>query len=206
VFPFGLIAGIAAVEAGLGTVQAYSLSPIVFAGASQLAMADLIGRDAAPFVIVATALVINARMAMYSAALAPRFRELPAAHKAVGAYVLTDQSFAVSIVRFDQRDESIRDRFAFYMGASLGLWATWQISSIIGVVVGTGIPESWSLDFAIPLVFMALLFPAVKDRSTTAAAVVAAIGAVAFVGLPLNLGLLAAAACGIAAGLIADRS
>jgi 4-azaleucine resistance transporter AzlC len=163
VFPFGLIAGIAAVEAGLGSVQAYSLSPIVFAGASQLAMADLIGRDAAPIVIVATALVINARFAMYSASLAPAFRELGPIRKGIAAYILTDQSFAVSVVRFDQREERLRDRFAFYMGASLGLWATWQISSVIGVVVGAGMPEDWSLDFAIPLVFIALLFPAIKD-------------------------------------------
>jgi len=205
VAPFGLIAGIAATEAGLAPLQAYSLSPLIFAGASQLALADLVARDAAPLVIVATVLVINARMAMYSASLAPSFRDLSGWQKAVGAYVLTDQSFAVSIVRFGRIDEPTRDRFAFYMGASIGLWITWQVSSIIGVVVGTGVPDSWSLDFTIPLVFMALLFPAIEDRATGAAALAAGIAAVAFFTLPLNLGLLAAAFVGIAVGLGADR-
>jgi 4-azaleucine resistance transporter AzlC len=202
VFPFGLIAGIAAVDAGLGSVQAYAASPIVFAGASQLAMMDLISRDAAPIVIVATALVINARFMMYSAALAPTFRELGPIRKAYGAFVITDQSFAVSVVRFDQFDEPLGDRFAYFMGASLGLWGTWQISSLIGVVVGAELPAEWSLDFAIPLVFMALLFPAIKDRGTTIAAIVAAVAAVALVSLPLNLGLLVAAGIGLLAGAI----
>ena len=126
--------------------------------------------------------------------------------KAAGAYILTDQSFAVSVVRFGERDERLADRFAFYMGASLGLWAIWQIASIVGVVVGTGVPESWSLDFAIPLVFIALLFPAIKDRGTTIAAVVGALAAVALVGLPLNLGLLVASALALVAGVAGGRT
>lgn len=206
VVPFGIIAGIAAVEAGLAPLQAYAASPIVFAGAAQLAMMDLLAQDAAPVVIVATALVINARMAMYSAALAPAFRHLSPLRKAYGSYILTDQGFAVSVVRFDRVEESLDRRFAYYLGASFGLWFTWQISSLVGVVVGTGVPESWSLDFAIPLVFMALVFPAIKDRGTTIAAVVGAVAAVALVGLPLNLGLLAAAAIAIIAGAVGGRS
>lgn len=205
VFPFGIIAGIAAVEAGLDSIQAYAASPIVFAGAAQLAMMDLIARDAAPVVIVTTALVINARMAMYSAGLAPTFRHLSPFKKAYGSYILTDQSFAVSVVRFARVDEGLRERFAFYMGASFGLWLTWQTSTIVGVVVGTGVPDSWSLDFAIPLVFMALLFPAITDRATTTAAVVGAVAAVVLVDLPLHLGLLAASMVAIAAGAVGGR-
>lgn len=205
VFPFGLIAGIAAVEAGLGSTQAFAASPIVFAGASQLAMMDLIGRDAAPLVIVGTALVINARFAMYSAALAPVFRNLRPIRKAYGSYIITDQSFAVSAVRFDRVDESLSDRFAYFMGASLGLWGTWLISSLTGIVIGTEVPPEWSLDFAIPLVFMALLVPAIKDRGTKIAAAAAAAAAVVLVSLPLNLGLLAASAFGLTTGAIWGR-
>jgi predicted branched-subunit amino acid permease len=81
---------------------------------------------------------------------------------------------------------------------------TWQVSSVLGVFIGSGVPPEWSLDFAIPLVFMALLFPAVKDRGTRLAAVVAGLAAVALIGLPLNLGLLAAAMLGISAGVISE--
>ncbi|OFW67177.1 MAG: branched-chain amino acid ABC transporter permease [Actinobacteria bacterium RBG_16_68_21] len=205
VFPFGVIAGVAAVEAGLRTLQALAVSPIVFAGAAQLASIDLIGHDAAPVVIVLTALVINSRMAMYSAALAPELPGLGRWRTIVGAYLLTDQAFAVSIVRFAEKNEGVDLKFAYYFGAAISLWTVWQISTVIGVVVGRGVPEEWSLDFAIPLVFIALVFPAVKDRGTRVAAVVAAVAASSFTGLPLHLGLLAAAALGITAGVVAER-
>ena len=204
VIPFGVIAGVAAVEAGLAAGQAIALSPMVFAGAAQLATADLIGRDAAPVVIVLTALVINARFAMYSASLAPELRGIGPARKALAAYLLTDQAFAVSIVHFDREGGDLDTRVAFYFGAAAPLWVIWQTTSIIGVFIGSGVPPGWSLDFAIPLVFMALLVPAVRDRGTRVAAAVAGLAAVALVGLPLNLGLLAAAALGIAAGIIAE--
>lgn len=205
VAPFGIIAGVAAVEAGLATIQAIAMSPLIFAGASQLATSDLIARDAAPAVIVLTALVINSRFSMYSASLAPHFRGLGPGRTLLSAYVLTDQAFAVSTIRFTKTETTLQERFWYYLGASLSLWVTWQVSSIVGVVVGGGVPPEWSLDFAIPLVFLALVFPAVTDRATRVAAIVGAIGAAVFATLPLNLGLLAAAACGIAAGLLVDR-
>lgn len=204
VFPFGVIAGVAAVEAGLDTVQAIALSPIIFAGASQLATVDLVARDAAPVVIVVTALVINARFGMYSASLAPWLRGIRPATKGLAAYLLTDQAFAVSVTHFERDQHDLWLRTAFFFGAAIPLWVTWQVSSIVGVVIGVGVPPEWSLDFAIPLVFMALLFPAVKDRGTRAAALVAGAAAVVLIGLPLNLGLLAAAALGISAGVLAE--
>jgi predicted branched-subunit amino acid permease len=199
VFPFGVIAGVAAIEAGLSTLQAIALSPIVFAGASQLATVDLIARDAAPVVIVLTALVINARFGMYSASLAPWLRGLRPSSKALSAYLLTDQAFAVSVIHFERDQNDLGLRTAYFFGAATPLWVTWQVSSVVGVVIGSGVPPEWSLDFAIPLVFMA-----VKDRGTRVAAVVAALAAVALIGLPLNLGLLAAATLGITAGVVAE--
>lgn len=203
VIPFGVIAGVAAIEAGLATGQAIALSPIVFAGAAQLATVDLMARDAAPVVIVLTALVINARFAMYSASLAPSLRGIDSIRKGLAAYLLTDQAFAVSVVHFDQTRTDLDVRIAFYFGAASPLWVIWQTSTVIGVVIGSGVPPGWSLDFAIPLVFMALLFPAIRDRGTRTAAAVAGLAAVALVGLPLNLGLLAASALGITAGTLA---
>jgi 4-azaleucine resistance transporter AzlC len=205
VFPFGIIAGVAAVEVGLGSLQALAVSPIVFAGAAQLATVDLIGRNAAPVVIVLTALVINSRMAMYSAALAPELRGLGPMRTTVAAYLLTDQAFAVSLNRFAARRDDLDTRFMYYFGAAISLWLVWQIATVIGVVVGRGVPEEWSLDFAVPLVFIALLFPNVKDRGTRAAAAVGAIAASGFAGLPLHLGLLAASAVGITTGVVVDR-
>ncbi|MEE8331375.1 MAG: AzlC family ABC transporter permease [Acidimicrobiia bacterium] len=204
VVPFGIIAGVAAVESGLSSLQAIVFSPVVFAGASQLAAYELIGRDAAVVVIVATVVVINSRFVMYSASLAPHFVSATTPQKLATSYLLTDQAFAVWIIRYGREDESTELKLAYYFGAALALFVTWQSSTIVGVVLGSGIPPEWSLDFAIPLVFLALLFPAITDRATSVAAIVGGLTAVVAQPLAYNLGLPLAAVVGIATGLIAE--
>ena len=178
------------------------MSYIVFAGAAQLAAIDLIGRHAPAAIVVLTALVINLRFFMYSASLAPHFNGLPLGGRGVLSYLLTDQAYAISITAY--HSERRIHKHWFYFGAALTLWCVWQVSTAIGVFLGGQIPGSWSLDFAIPLTFLALLFPSIRNRPTVIAA--ASAGALALVAhrLPYNLGLLVAAAGGIVAGCLAE--
>ena len=204
--PFALVSGVAAVQTGLSPVQAMGLSLIVFAGASQLAALDLLGRDASLLVVVVTAGVINLRMLMYSASLAPHLRSLPGRMRATAAYLLTDQAYAVALARFTggEAPGSPSGRLWFYLGAAATLWAVWQVGTLAGVLLGRGVPDAWRLEFAVPLVFLAILVPAVEDRATLVAAVVGGGVALGSAGLPLNLGLLAGATAGIAAGLVTE--
>lgn len=204
VVPFGLIFGVTAAGSDVGGGLGYATSLIIFAGAAQLATVQLITDGAAAAVVIATALVINARHFMYSAALAPHFRELSPADRLLMPYVLTDQAFAVSISRYEAALDPAYKRW-FYVGAGMGLWTTWQLTTLIGVVLGATVPESWSLDFAIPLVFLALLVPTLRDRPSVVAAVVGGTVAVVANGVEYNLGLIIGALSGIAAGVIAER-
>lgn len=205
IVPFGLIYGVAAVDAGLSAAQAIAMSSVVFAGSAQLAAVDLMSRDAAVVVIVATALVINARHLMYSASLAPALGGLRLGRRLLTGYLLTDQAYAVSVVRYAGDSDSPAQRGSFFMGAAAAMWLTWQLASAVGVAVGTGIPADWSLDFAIPLVFLALVLPTVGDRATAAAALVAALVSLVAVDMPFHTGLLAAAAAGILGGLVVAK-
>jgi 4-azaleucine resistance transporter AzlC len=197
--PFGLVAGIAAVEIGLPTWGATVFSTFVFAGASQLAALELLGADANPLIVIGTIAIINARFLMYSASLAPRFRDEPLRRRAAMAYLLTDQAYAVTIVKLDG-DPEMGPRWAYYMGGALPLWAMWQVYTVTGALAGSLVPDQVPLGFAIPLVFAALLVPAVRDRPTLAAAITS--GAVAVLGaeLPANVGLVLAATAGIGVG------
>lgn len=203
VIPFGLICGAVGVGAGLDEWAASSLSWIIFAGASQLAAIQLMAQDASVPVVILTGLVINARFLMYSASIASHFDGLPPLRKASVAYLLTDQAYAVSIARFTE-DDTV-PRFAYYLGTALLMWVSFNLTTVAGAYLGAFIPASWQLDFAIPLTFIALVIPAVKDRPTVLAAAVA--GTVAFLAAPLpyNLGLMTAAATGILAGYLAER-
>lgn len=204
IVPFALVAGITAVGAGMTVAEAVGMSVLVFAGASQLAAIDLIGSNAPFAVVVATAVVINVRMLMYSASIAPYFQPFSTRLRALLAYVLTDQAYAMSIAEYERTDE--RSRLWYYVGIAATLWVVWQVGTLVGAVVGRGIPASLGLEFALPLVFLALLVPAMKDRATTTAGLLSggvALGATA-IGVPLGLDLPIAALTGILAGLAVD--
>ncbi|MCB0153196.1 MAG: AzlC family ABC transporter permease [Anaerolineae bacterium] len=203
IVPFALISGVAAVEIGLSPVMAMGLSLIVFAGASQLAAVQLMAVSASPLIIVLTTFFINLRFAMYSASLAPHLKPLSTLAKSCLAYLLTDQAYAVAIARFTENSRMPHKAW-FFLGAALALWGTWQGCSLIGIFVGTQVPPSWSLDFAIPLTFMALVFPALKDGAAGSAALVAGLTAVLALKAPFNLGLITAALLGIGAGLLVE--
>ena len=204
IVPFALVAGVAGVESGLTPLQTVGMSVFIFAGASQLAAMDLLGRDAALGVVVLTAVVINLRMMMYSASIAPHFRALSTRVRAGCAYLLTDQAYALVIARYTDEDEDVHMPF-YYLGVGATLWIVWQAGTVVGVVFGAGVPDAWRLEFAVPLVFIALLVPVLSSRPRVVAGIVAAAVAVLAAGLPFNAGLIVGALVGVVAGIGARR-
>jgi predicted branched-subunit amino acid permease len=202
VVPFAMICSVAAISVGLTPFEAMSMSFIVFAGASQLAVLQLIGEGSFWLVMVLTAWVINLRFTMYSAALAPYLQDEPMYRKAPFVYILSDQAFGVTMSHF--ANEMPANPAWYYYGASSTIALTWTFSAIAGALLGTLVPESWGLDFAFPLSFMALMFAALKDRPAVIAALVGGISAIIAKGLPYNLGLVLAALLGIGAGVLAE--
>jgi len=204
VIPFGLITGAAAAAAGLSLSVTSGMSLIVFAGASQLAAIDLLSRGSAWPVILVTMLIINLRFVMYSAVLAPHFARLPLIGKLGLAGVLTDQAFAVTIARHE-RQPSAGHLVVYYLAAAWTFWMAWQISTVVGVVLGAAAPASWQLEFSMPLMFLALLVPLINSRAGLAAALTAAMVAVVGSHWPGNSGMMVATLAGLGAGTIADR-
>jgi predicted branched-subunit amino acid permease len=151
-----------------------------------------------------TVLVINLRLTLYSASLAPHFRGLPAGWKSLLSYLLTDQAYVATITRFDDGETEEPDKRWYYLGVALAIWVTWQAATMLGVFLGAWASEGWALDFVLPLTFIALAVPAIKDRATTAAALSAGGPAVLAAALPLNLGLITAASVGVLGGLFAE--
>jgi len=204
VAPFGLIFGVTASASGVDQFAAWASSLIVFAGASQLAIVEIIGTGGAAITALLTAIVINSRHLMYSADMGRLTSALPLGLRARMAYVLTDQAYLVAATRFDG-PENVEGLPSYYFGAALSLWTTWQITTTTGFLLGNFIPASWRLEFAIPMVFLALLVFSIKSKPGLLAAVVGGTVAVLAVNLDYQLGLMAGAASGIVAGLVSER-
>jgi 4-azaleucine resistance transporter AzlC len=204
VFPFGMIYGVLALEAGIPAGGAQAMSAIVFAGSSQFVTTQLVGNGAPAVIMILTIFIVNLRHALYSASIAPYISKLSAGWKALLAYLLTDEAYAISIVHYDQFGASPTSHW-YFLGAGLALWTTWQISTAIGILVGAVIPAAWSLDFTLALTFIALLMPLMKDRPSLGAALSAGLIALLTINLPYKLGLVLAAFGGILIGILLEK-
>jgi len=201
VVPFGLIYGVLAMNAGLPVSMGQGMSLIVFAGSAQFITTQLLHDGAPLLVILLTAVVVNLRHILYSASMAPYLQALPHGWKALLAYLLTDEAYAVAIIRYVGKENPIRSYAHWYfLGAGLGLWITWQLSTTVGVLLGAQIPAAWSLDFAMPLTFIAIIVPLIKDRATQATGLVAGTVACIALTMPLKLGLMTAILAAIGTG------
>lgn len=200
VVPFGLIYGALAMSAHLPVPAAQAMSSIVFAGSAQFIAAQLIGAGASGLVIVMVVAVVNLRHALYSASIAPFVRHLRPAWKLLLAYLLTDEAYAVVITHYNQEGDP-GNKHWYFLGAGLTLWSSWQVSTAVGIFIGARMPENWPLSFALPLTFIALVVPALKDRAATAAALTASLIGVMTLNFPYKTGLLLAALAGILVGM-----
>lgn len=215
VIPFGIIYGVLALSAGLSPFEAQAMSAIVFAGSAQFITAQLYAGLAPAPVIILTGAIVNLRHMLYSASMAPYLKALPLRWKMLLAYLLTDEAYAVAILhqqtgrsaelKLGAPGKSPNHRHWHTLGAGLALWGTWQLSTALGVFMGAQVPESWSLEFTLPLTFIALVIPALRDRPAIAAALAAGLAALAGYNLPFKLGLMLAALVGVGAGMLLEK-
>jgi 4-azaleucine resistance transporter AzlC len=202
VLPFGMVYGAATIPAGLDPATAQAMSAIVFAGSAQFVITQML-EDAAPLLVIfATACLLNLRHILYSASVAPHVRHLPQGWRWLLSYLLTDEAYAVTIAHYTDETVPLRYKHWYFLGAGLALWSTWQLSTLAGLLLGAAVPPSWSLDFAIPLTFIALVVPALRDAASGIAALTAGVLVLLLAVLPLNLGLLVAALAGMLAGML----
>ena len=136
---FGVVFGLTARGAGFSIVEAVAFSTIVFAGASQFAAAGMVAAGFGwPAIVLLTGLV-NARHALYSAAMAPWLRATPRPERAAMAHVLTDEAFALSLVHF--RRLGFTDRRGYWLAAIGGVFIPWNLATLLGFVGGQAIPD-----------------------------------------------------------------
>ncbi|MGB1250505.1 MAG: AzlC family ABC transporter permease [Candidatus Promineifilaceae bacterium] len=202
--PFGLVVGVISAENHLSTLQMLTFSVYVFAGLSQLVAFQLYEADAALWVIVLSAAIVNLRLVIYSASIAPYFRHLSTRWKLLLAYLLVDQGYALSIAYYDNYPDAPHKHW-YYAGTGALITVGWLSAVITGFFVGAVIPDSWSLNFIVPVMFLGLLVPAIKSWPYLAAAVVAATVALLTVEMPHNLGLVTAILSGMMTGAFLDR-
>ncbi|MDR7868785.1 MAG: AzlC family ABC transporter permease [Sporomusaceae bacterium] len=203
VVPFGVTFGIVGLTVGLTPFETILMSLIVFAGAAQFISATMIGLGVTDFtLIVLTTLLINLRHLLMGVSLAPWLTSLPLARQALLAFLMVDESYAITIDRIAKHGYSESHQ----LGASSALFVAWAAATVAGVLIGEYIPDplAWGLDFALPATFLAMLVPRLDSRASL---IVCSIAAVVAVGAALYLPgkwyiILAALAATLAGGIM----
>jgi len=203
--PFGILFGALATSVGVSWWGTMGLSLIVFAGSSQFVAAGLIGQGAGIGVIILTTFVVNLRPALYSASLATYLKHLPQRWLAILAFVLTDESYAAVVQRFEQTDDSPNKHW-FYVGAAWFMYVNWQICTAIGIFAGQRLQKigDLGLEFAMVVTFIGIVVPLIRNSPMLVCALVAGASALVLHSLPHQLGLIIAAVIGIVAGVLME--
>ena len=200
---WGLVTGVAMAQSPLKMSEAVGLSVLAYAGSAQLAALPLLVAGAPIAVTVLTALMVNLRFVIYSAALSPSLRSLPLRQRLGLGYLISDVGFVV-YMRNERRWRESPTRNWYFAGLGVSLFVIWHLSSLVGLFAAADVPRAWGLDFAGLLALLALLVPMLATRSGLAGSVTAGSLSIALAGLPYRLGVIVAILVGIAVAVLVD--
>lgn len=204
IIPFGAVMGTVCSEAHLTLFQTVSMNVLVFAGAAQLASVDLMTKSAPVFVVLMTGLIINLRFILYSAAFSPVVQRSSFLVKIASGYFLTDQSYAVMSAA-EGKLNGTSEMIQFYFGTVLCMVLAWQGSVIAGYAFGNFAPASWGLDYTVPLSFITLTIPTLKNKKYVGVAIFSGAVSILLKPIPYNLGLIITALLSISLGFMLSR-
>jgi predicted branched-subunit amino acid permease len=195
--------GVAAHAAGFSILEVAAMSVLVFAGSAQFASIGYIANGYPWAVIVALTAFINARHLLYGTVLAPYLTEVPRALKAVMAYPLNDETFAIAVAHFRRIGRA--DLTGYAIAAIGGTLVPWIAGGIVGAAVAGGLPDParFGLDVIFPAAMGGLAVGLLARRRDVVAAAAGAAIAVA-VALAINpaIGIVAGGLVGPVVAMI----
>ncbi|ALP64261.1 MULTISPECIES: AzlC family ABC transporter permease [Paraburkholderia] len=203
IFSWGLVTGIAMSKSVMTVPQSLAMSLLVYAGSSQLAVLPLMLAKLPVWTILLTAAMVNTRFVIFSAGLAPHFSYLPLWRRLLVGYFNGDVIYLLFQKKAFQPGY-VPGKEAYFWGMAVSSWLSWQVSSIIGILLASLFPDNWGLSLAGTLALIPVMVSAISSRSTLAAVSVAGIVALVAFDLPYRLALPLAVITAILAGTAAD--
>ena len=201
VIPFGIICGAIGIELGFDPYLVYGMSIIIFGGASQIVFLQLLSGGASSLIAITSVGVINSRHLLYGAVLSEYLNKLSTIKKIFISYFIVDQGFAVSNIYFKKNKEQNFNHYHL-LGSGITLWLCWQISTIIGIYLGSIVPESLGLKFAIPLTFIAIIINELRKLDHLIVMIVSGLAATFFYNAPFKSYILISPLIGLFAAYL----
>ena len=204
VVPFGIIYGVIGVEIGFSPMEVFAMSFVIFAGSSQIAFAQLFAAGASPLVMISSVAVINSRHILYGAVLAEYLGKLRLTWKILLSYLMADQAFSVSSAYFKKNVKNKNVHFHM-LGSGLTLWSLWQLSTLIGIVLGNIVPAQLGLEFAIPLTFFSLILSELRKLNHVIIILISGICSVLTYNFPFKIYIIFSAIFSLAISIMINK-
>lgn len=202
---WGLVTGVAMVKGGIPIPVALVMTFTAFAGSAQLAVLPLLALKTPLPVVWVTALLVNVRFAILSAASRDFFTRFPFHQRLFAAYLNGDIGSAVFLRRYGRSPERGTDeQIGYFFGLATVNWLSWQASSVAGFFLGGLAPTRWGLELAALLALGAVLIPMLNRFPAVVGVVVTAVLSVATVRIPFHLGILISVLFGVAFAVVFD--
>ncbi len=198
---FGLSFGALIRARGIDPIAGAAGSVIVGAGAGQTAAVEVVAAGGTVLIAVLSALIVNARFALYSAALAPMFSRFTRPWRLGLAWLVSDQTVGL-YGRGQERWTTPALQQYYMLGVTAPMRTAWIGGTVAGVLLGPVVPGSWQIGVIVPLMFIALAIPGIRGLPELIAAITGVVTVVALKDLPLGLNIVAAALLGMTAGLL----
>ncbi len=140
----GLVTGVAMSKSALTVPEAIGMSLLVYAGSAQLAVLPLFAAGLPIWTIWLTAAVVNLRFVIFSAALQPHFSYLPMGRRTVLGFFNGDLHFVYFMQKYVEPGYA-PGKEGYFWGMALVNCATWQVSSLLGILLASVFPDAWGL-------------------------------------------------------------
>ncbi len=199
--PFGVMLGVTIAGDGTGRLAGLFGAAFVFGGSAQLTAVTLLSLGATVLAALASAVVVNARILLYGAALEPVFRGQPLWFRLAAPLFIQDQTYLSAPARPEVRGAPFRHYWAWLSGLLLFAW-TGAVG--LGLVAGPYLPDLPHLGLVSVALFVAMLVPRLLTASAIAAALAGGATAVAVAQIAPQVGIIAGAVAGVVAGLLVE--
>lgn len=204
---YGFVSGMAMTKV-LSPAAAVAMTMFVYAASSQLAALPLIAAHLPMWTILFSAVSVNLRFTLFSAAMQPRFGKRPLWRRIALGYLNGDVAYVLFSQKYADQPTTpgnIEEQESYFFGVALCNWFFWQIASISGVLFGQQVPDSWDIGFAGTLVLLGIAIRLLADQAGVAAIIAAATVCLLGLDWPYKLNMVAAVIAATVVGTVVDR-
>lgn len=204
---WGIVTGVAMVNSGMPVWLGVLMTVTVYAGSAQLSALPLLALGTPLPIVWATALVVNLRFVIFAASSRAAFTQLPFRQRMLAGYVNGDLGFALFSLRFaDDEERGNPEQWGYFYGVAVTNWVVWEISSVVGLLVGGLAPTEWGLELAAYLALLAVLVPLAVKVPAMVGVAVAVVLSLLTVSWPMRSGLLVAVLGGVVVAMAAEQA